>query len=82
MSVVIPFLEKQTILVTGITGFLGKVFLVKLLESCPKLRENSLYVLVRGKKELSAEDRFNRDICEESLIVKKFFKKKNLTLVR
>jgi hypothetical protein len=49
---------------------LGKVLLYKLLTSCPGLKEGSLYVLVRGQKELSAEKRFEKDILEDSLLFK------------
>jgi len=67
-SLVIPFLEAQTFFVTGVTGFLGKIFLHKLLASCPNIKDKSIYVLVRGKKELSAEARFEKDILEASLL--------------
>lgn len=50
------------------SGFLGKVFLHKLLSSCPNMKEKSIYVLVRGQKELSAEKRFEKDILEDSLL--------------
>eukprot|EP01125_Pyxidicula_operculata_P022755 TRINITY_DN9554_c0_g1_i1.p1 TRINITY_DN9554_c0_g1~~TRINITY_DN9554_c0_g1_i1.p1 ORF type:complete len:466 (+),score=37.36 TRINITY_DN9554_c0_g1_i1:56-1453(+) len=76
MSLVVPYLEKQTIFITGATGFLGKVFLAKLFLTCPNLREKSIYVLVRGKKELSAQERFEKDMFEDSVVLKKLVKEK------
>lgn len=73
MSSVVPFFEDQTLLITGITGFLGKVLLVKLISTC-KLRDRSIYVLVRGKKELSAEERFSKDLLDGSPIFKHLLK--------
>lgn len=66
-SSVVPFLEDQTFFITGTTGFLGKVLLAKLITTC-KLREKSIYVLVRGKKELSAEERFSKDLLDGSAV--------------
>jgi len=68
MSLVIPFLETQVFFITGITGFLGKVLLAKLVTACKNLKEQSIYVLVRGKKELSASDRFDKDMFTDSYV--------------
>ena len=38
----------KTIFITGVTGFMGKVLLEKLLRSCPDIRR--VYTLVRTKK--------------------------------
>lgn len=43
---------------TGVTGFLGKVFLVKLLDEVPDVRRVTL--LVRAGKGASAQERFER----------------------
>jgi len=72
MSLVVPFLEKQTFFLTGVTGFLGKVLLLRILTECKNLQENSIIVLVRGKKELCAADRFDKDIFAESFIFKRY----------
>lgn len=40
--------KEQTVLVSGATGFMGKVLTEKLLRSCPDLRH--IYLLVREKK--------------------------------
>ncbi|XP_068004039.1 fatty acyl-CoA reductase 1 isoform X3 [Melanerpes formicivorus] len=41
------YYEGKNVLLTGVTGFLGKVLLEKLLRSCPKVK--AVYVLVRNK---------------------------------
>jgi fatty acyl-CoA reductase len=48
MTSVREFFEHQNVLVTGGTGFLGKVLLEKLLRSCPDV--GNIYVLMRKKK--------------------------------
>lgn len=49
------FFEGKTVLISGATGFLGKVLIEKLLRACPKVE----YVvpLVRIKKNKSPEQR-------------------------
>ncbi|XP_045468888.1 fatty acyl-CoA reductase wat-like isoform X2 [Harmonia axyridis] len=47
--------ENGTIFLTGATGFLGKMFLEKLLRSCPKLKR--IYLLMRPKKGKNVEER-------------------------
>ncbi|GAB1292569.1 Fatty acyl-CoA reductase 1 [Apodemus speciosus] len=49
------YYEGKNILLTGATGFLGKVLLEKLLRSCPKV--NSVYVLVRQKAGQTPQER-------------------------
>nr|CAD7600245.1 unnamed protein product [Timema genevievae] len=41
-------MSDRSILITGGTGFLGKVLLEKILRSCPKVAK--IYLLVRSKK--------------------------------
>mmetsp|Transcript_7225 Transcript_7225/g.30754 ORF Transcript_7225/g.30754 Transcript_7225/m.30754 type:complete len:1117 (+) Transcript_7225:69-3419(+) len=48
----------QNILITGATGFLGKVILEKLLRSIPDL--GLVYLLIRPKKDKSAEQRLKQ----------------------
>ncbi|RZC41503.1 fatty acyl-CoA reductase 1 [Asbolus verrucosus] len=47
-STISEFYSSRHILVTGATGFMGKVLIEKLLRSCPKL--STIYLLVRPKK--------------------------------
>jgi NAD dependent epimerase/dehydratase family enzyme len=49
------YYEGKNVLLTGATGFLGKVLLEKLLRSCPKV--NSVYVLVRQKAGQKPQER-------------------------
>ncbi|XP_075233045.1 fatty acyl-CoA reductase wat-like isoform X1 [Lycorma delicatula] len=43
------FYEGETLLITGGTGFLGKVIIEKLMRSCPNFRK--IYLIVRSKKD-------------------------------
>lgn len=49
------YYEGKNILLTGATGFMGKVLLEKLLRSCPKVK--AVYVLVRSKAKQTPEER-------------------------
>jgi len=51
-------LEGKHVLVTGVTGFLGKIWLTMLLEHVPAVRR--VTVLVRGNRKGTAEERFWR----------------------
>lgn len=42
------FYANKTILLTGSTGFIGKVLIWKLLHSCPLI--DKIYILIRPKK--------------------------------
>jgi len=50
------------VFITGVTGFLGKALLEKLLRSCPGVA--AVYCLVRQKKEKTAEERM-QDLFSE-----------------
>lgn len=52
---VTKFYRNKNVLVTGATGFLGKVLVWKLYESCPDI--GKIYVLMRSKNNLSADKR-------------------------
>lgn len=54
-SKIIEFYKRKNILITGASGFLGKVLLWKLLDSCPDI--GKIYVLIRSKNNISAEKR-------------------------
>jgi fatty acyl-CoA reductase len=50
----------KTIFFTGVTGFVGKVFLYKLLKEFPDLTR--IYVLIRTKKNQSPFERFEKEV--------------------
>jgi alcohol-forming fatty acyl-CoA reductase len=62
----------QSVLVTGATGFLGKVLVEKLLRDCPQIKK--IYILLRAKKGDSLEKRFENF---KNLIIFKELKEKN-----
>jgi|SRR5580765_1188180 len=49
------FYTGQSIFLTGVTGFLGKVYIEKILRSCPDVQE--IFLLMRSKKGLSLNER-------------------------
>ena len=49
------FYAGRSILVTGATGFMGKVLVEKLLRSCPSLE--AVYILVRPKRGQDVQQR-------------------------
>lgn len=58
-TVSIPaFFAGRSILVTGATGFMGKVLIEKLLWSCPDVQE--IFLLMRAKKNVSIDDRLRK----------------------
>ena len=56
------FYQDKTVLLTGCTGFLGKVLLEKLLWSCPGIRK--IFILIRPKKGMEASERFHKEIIQ------------------
>ena len=52
------FYAGQSILLTGPTGFLGKVFIEKILRSCPDVRE--IFLLMRSKTESNINERLEK----------------------
>lgn len=62
---VLQFLENRTILITGATGFLAKIFTEKILRVQPNV--NKLYLLLRAPENKSAVQRFNTEIMAKEL---------------
>ena len=56
------FYVEKNILITGCTGFVGKVLLEKFLFSLPQI--SRIYVFVRSKKGTSPHERFQKEILE------------------
>lgn len=52
----------RSILLTGASGFLGKVVLYELMRRREELNVGNIVVVVRGKGSRSAEDRFRKDV--------------------
>jgi len=52
------FYAGQSIFLTGASGFLGKVFIEKILRSCPDVRE--IFLLIRPKKGLNVNQRLEK----------------------
>ena len=53
--------EARTFLLTGVTGFLGKVWLAMLLDRYPEI--GTLYTVVRARKTISSEERWWSEIA-------------------
>lgn len=59
------YLNGKNVLITGATGFMGKVLIEKLLRTCPNL--GKIYVLIRTNKK-SKIDRLN-DLIKTEVIM-------------
>ncbi|XP_035829281.1 fatty acyl-CoA reductase 1, partial [Aplysia californica] len=66
-SCIANFYKGKTLFITGVTGFMGKVLLEKLLRSCPDIHR--VYTLVRPKKGQTPQERI------ESIIKSKLYDK-------
>ncbi|KAJ4724785.1 Fatty acyl-CoA reductase [Melia azedarach] len=62
---VLHFLQNKTILVTGATGFLAKIFLEKILRVQPNVKK--LYLLLRAADAKAATVRFRNEIIGKDL---------------
>eukprot|EP01087_Luapelamoeba_hula_P000729 TRINITY_DN1053_c0_g2_i1.p1 TRINITY_DN1053_c0_g2~~TRINITY_DN1053_c0_g2_i1.p1 ORF type:complete len:581 (+),score=85.60 TRINITY_DN1053_c0_g2_i1:63-1805(+) len=67
-SVIVPFFRQHAVLLTGVTGYVGKVLLWKLLKTCgPRV----VYVIIREKRNQSPQERFDKEVLK-SPIFKEF----------
>lgn len=57
---VLGYYKDKNVLVSGTTGFLGKVILEKMLRSVPMVRK--IFVLIRTKKGETVQDRFEKQV--------------------
>ncbi|WJX68164.1 factor arrest protein 3 [Trifolium repens] len=62
---IMQFLEGKTVLVTGATGFLAKIFVEKILRVQPNIKK--LFLLLRAKDSKSAIQRFAKEIVGKDL---------------
>ncbi|KAF3439409.1 hypothetical protein FNV43_RR17687 [Rhamnella rubrinervis] len=62
---ILKFVENRTILVTGATGFLAKIFVEKILRVQPNVKK--LYLLLRAPDTKSAAQRFQNEVIGKDL---------------
>ena len=62
---IIGCLRGRTVLLTGATGFLGKIILEKILRSAPDVER--IYVLVRPRKGSTADERMQSEIIQSEV---------------
>ena len=51
------FYAQKTVLITGATGFLGKVVMEKLLRACPHVKK--IYLLTRSRRGVNPQQRID-----------------------
>ena len=59
------FYNDKCMLLTGVTGFLGKVLVERLLSTIPRI--GKLYILIRPKKNITLQDRLHKEIFSTEL---------------
>jgi FlaA1/EpsC-like NDP-sugar epimerase len=62
---IVQALRGRTVLLTGATGFLGKIILEKILRSAPDVAR--VYVLVRPRKGSTADERMQSEIIQSEV---------------
>ncbi|KAK3913601.1 Fatty acyl-CoA reductase 1 [Frankliniella fusca] len=60
---VASFFAGRSVLITGATGFMGKVLVEKLVRECPGL--DTVYALVRHKRGRTPADRINEYVTSQ-----------------
>eukprot|EP01063_Lacrimia_lanifica_P000164 TRINITY_DN1006_c0_g2_i1.p1 TRINITY_DN1006_c0_g2~~TRINITY_DN1006_c0_g2_i1.p1 ORF type:complete len:565 (+),score=259.42 TRINITY_DN1006_c0_g2_i1:114-1808(+) len=58
--------KEQHVFVTGATGFVGKVFIEKVLRSLPGVAK--MYLLIRPKKGVDPMDRLKKELCDSPVM--------------
>lgn len=56
------FYKGKTILISGCTGFLGKIILEKIIRTVPDFK--TIYVLIRRKQGVTLDARMEKDIYD------------------
>lgn len=57
VSTIAQWFTGQHVLVTGATGFLGKILIEKLLRSCPEI--STIYLVIRPKRGKTSQQRID-----------------------
>ena len=70
------FYKDKVILISGCTGYLGKIILEKVLRSCSDFKK--VYVLIRNKKGITVAKRLHQDIFNSPLFQSLFQKRPEL----
>ena len=60
------FFSRKSVLITGSTGFMGKLMVHKLLTSCPGIE--NIYLPTRPKKNLRPEERLKSDLLFQDIV--------------
>ncbi|XP_026395831.1 fatty acyl-CoA reductase 3-like [Papaver somniferum] len=63
LNSIVEYLDNKSILVTGATGFLAKLFVEKLLRVQPNLKQ--LFLLIRASDSASVTQRFHSEVIEK-----------------
>lgn len=61
----VDFYRDKSILLTGATGFMGKVLLEKILRSLSNFK--AIYVMVRAKKTMTIQERLEQEILSSEI---------------
>ena len=59
------FFNDKCIMMTGVTGFVGKVLLEKYLSTIPRI--GKIYLLIRDKPKFTLEDRLTKEIFSSKI---------------
>ena len=63
-------------MITGTTGFVGKVVLEKIIRAVPTFRK--IFVMIRAKKNMALEQRLERQVFKSEIFAPLFKKKPGL----
>jgi len=66
----------KTILMTGGTGYIGKIIIEKMIRSIPNIKR--IYVMVRSKKDMTGQERIQKEIYDTLIFKECFIKYPNL----
>jgi fatty acyl-CoA reductase len=66
MEQIKDFYKNKSILITGVTGFLGKVIFEKLLRDCGDLKK--IYLIIRKNKKMTIKERLQKEIYNSDIM--------------